>query len=92
MPTQDHREDDIFFPFAGREGVWARELPNVYESKLTRLARARAANGDWAAAPPRTKPGDPANFGAEDFMRRAVGGSALKTPPSSRSATWWQRQ
>ena len=74
MPTQDHREDDIYFPFAGREGVWARELPNVYESKLTRLARARAANGDWAAAPPRTKPGDPANFGAEDFMRRAVGG------------------
>ena len=49
MPRQDHREDDIFFPFAGREGVWARELPNIYEGKLTRLVKKRAGEEDWAA-------------------------------------------
>ena len=75
MPTQDHREDDIFFPFAGREGLWRRKLPNVYENKLNRLARRRAENGAWEAIPPRTKPKDPALFGAEDFMRRAAGGN-----------------
>lgn len=55
-----------------------RALLNLAEHRCDRLARHRTAVGDFAAHPPHTKPIDPANFGAEDLARRAVGGNVAK--------------
>ena len=77
MPKQDRIDEDVAWPPPGREGVdAARPVPHPYELGLGRLGSFRAAHGNFFAAPARTKPFDPPLFGAEDFLRRAAGGSA----------------
>ena len=75
MPKKTLKQGEVAIPMAGRVGHANRELFNIYEHELERMAKVRAAKGDFAAHPPASKPLDPANFGAEDFMRRAVGGN-----------------
>lgn len=63
--------------FPGRRGAHVLRKDN-YEHKLGELSKNRASLGDFDAHPPPTKPLYPANFGAEDFMRRSVGGYVVK--------------
>lgn len=73
-------EDLVNFP--GRLGALQGRETHGPECKLSRLGSLRAENRDFKAAPPRSKPADPANFGCEDMLRRAVGGFVVKLGPS----------
>ena len=66
-------------PPPGRGGC--RSLANSTEHRLAQLAKARTHHRDFEAHPPASKPLDPANFGAEDMMRRATGGNIEKLGP-----------
>ena len=68
-------ENDPAIPMPGRVGLKSRTLFNAYEHELSQLALVRMSKGDFEAHPPLSKPLDPANFGAEDFLRRAAGGN-----------------
>mmetsp|Transcript_5637 Transcript_5637/g.7001 ORF Transcript_5637/g.7001 Transcript_5637/m.7001 type:complete len:325 (-) Transcript_5637:420-1394(-) len=74
MPKQDRLDEDIIWPLPGREGV--NSIGPIYENNLQNLGNFRAQNKNYDPSPARTKPLNPSLFGAEDFLRRAVGGNA----------------